>query len=165
MTGVRIEIDDAEAKAGLVRLAEAGGDLKPALRSIGAAIIKNTQLRFEAERSPTGVPWQKSRRAQAQGGKTLQDSRRLYSSITARVVGDTTLEVGTNVVYAAVHQFGAVIRPKTKKRLAFRIPGGGFRSAASVTIPARPFLGFAQEDREDVADIIANHLRRAVRGA
>lgn len=164
MTGVKIEIDDRDAKAGLRLIAEAGGDLAPALRSIGAAIVKNTQLRFEAETSPSGVPWKKSRRAASQGGKTLQDSRRLYASLTSRVVGAGTLEVGTNVAYAAVHQFGATIRPKTKKRLKFRIPGGGFRTAAGVTIPARPFLGFTQADREDVSDILARHLRVALTG-
>lgn len=171
MTSVKIEIDDRDAKAGLRLVAEAGGDLAPALRSIGAAIVKNTQLRFEAETGPKGVPWKKSRRAASQGGKTLQDSRRLYASLTSRVVGAGTLEVGTNVAYAAVHQFGATIRPKTSrgtrasgttKRLKFRIPGGGFRTVASVTIPARPFLGFTQEDREDVSDILARHLRVAL---
>lgn len=162
MTGVRIEIDDRDARTGLRLLAEAGGDLAPALRSIGAAIVKNTQARFEAETGPTGVPWKKSRRAATQGGKTLQDSRRLYASLTSRVVDRRTLEVGTNVAYAAVHQFGATIRPKTKKRLVFRIPGGGFRTAASVTIPARPFLGFTFEDREDTTDILARHLRVAL---
>jgi phage gpG-like protein len=68
--------------------------------------------------------------------------------------------VGTNAPYAGVHQRGATIRAKPGKRLAFRI-GRATIFARSVTIPARPFLGVSQEDREEIVEIFRDHIRRA----
>lgn len=164
MTGVRIEVTDREAAQGLGRIAAAGGDLRPTLRAIGARLVANTLQRFEDQRGPDGVPWKRSRRAVQQNGQTLVDTGRLRTSITFRAA-DASVEVGTNVVYAAIHQFGGTIRPKKGKFLKFRVPGGGFRQVRSVTLPARPFIGFSAEDREDVADIVARHLRAALNSA
>lgn len=162
MTGVRIEVDDATVKAGLAQLAARGADLRPVLQAIGARLVANTLGRFEDGRDPAGVPWKRSARAKRQAGQTLIDSGRLRSSITFRLPSATSLEVGTNVVYAAVHQFGATIRPKAKKALRFNIPGVGWRQAAEVKIPPRPFLGFSADDFDDVSDILARHLRAAL---
>lgn len=161
--GVKIEVDDAGAKAALRRLADAGGDLKPALQAMGAELLKNTQLRFQAQRSPTGVPWKKVKYEPGKGTILHRTAGGLFDTTIFRVTRNNTVEVGTNKVYGPVHQFGATILPKTKKRLKFRIPGGGFRSASKVTIPARPFLGFTDDDREGVRAVIANHLRRVLR--
>jgi len=40
--------------------------------------------------------------------------------------------VGTNLVYGPVHEFGATIRPKTKKWLTIPFPGGGAVTALGV---------------------------------
>lgn len=54
--------------------------------------------------------------------------------------------IGSNVIYAAVHEFGATIRPKTKPRLAWRNKATGrWSSALEVTIPKRPYLAPALE--------------------
>ena len=47
--------------------------------------------------------------------------------------------VGTNVRYAAVHQFGATILPKNANHLAVPV-GGGLHFLKMATIPSRPFL-------------------------
>lgn len=165
MSGVRIEIDDATVKAGLGRLAALGQDLRPILQAIGARLVANTLARFEQGRDPFGLPWKTSRRAERQHGQTLIDSGRLRTSITFRLPSPTSLEVGTNVKYAATHQFGATIRARTKKGLRFKIPGVGWRTAREVTIPPRPFLGFGPDDFDDVSDILARHLRAALDGS
>ncbi|MGH9608073.1 MAG: phage virion morphogenesis protein [Bryobacteraceae bacterium] len=50
------------------------------------------------------------------------------------------VEVGTNVIYAKVHEFGAFISAKTAAFLTFRTPDGAWHRKKSVTIPARPFM-------------------------
>lgn len=75
----------------------------------------------------------------------------LQGSITFRT-GPDQVAVGTNKVYGAVHQFGATIRPKGRA-LVFNL-GGRKVFARSVTIPARPYLGFGAEDRQAVLDAL-----------
>jgi phage virion morphogenesis protein len=189
MTGVRIaiEADDKLARQGLARLAATGADLAPTFRAIGARLVANTLQRFEDQRGPGGVPWKPSQRALDENGQTLIDSGRLRTSITFRA-GANGVEVGTNVVYAAIHQFGGPIKQGARTG-TLRFQGGRFArqrrnkdgslkppskqqrdrqvqfGARSIGMPARPFIGFDAQDREDVADIILRHLRRAVRGA
>jgi len=50
------------------------------------------------------------------GGKTLLDTGRLWQSLTYKVEGDK-VKVGSNVVYAKTHQFGATIKPKKAQKL------------------------------------------------
>lgn len=161
MAGVGIEIDStdlAELGEKLDRRARRLSDLTPLLDEIGGALVAATQQRFEAGQAPDGTPWERSRRAIYEGGQTLRDSGRLEQSITHRVSADR-VAVGTNVIYAAVHQFGATIRPKAANALMFKTPGGGFAQVQSVTIPARPFLGMSQGDRAEVGAIVEDFLR------
>ncbi len=51
------------------------------------------------------------------GKKTLNESGRLWRSITYKIKGNTII-VGTNVKYAKIHHFGGTIFPKKAKYLA-----------------------------------------------
>lgn len=51
-----------------------------------------------------------------------------------------SMEVGTNVVYGAIHEYGGIIRPKNGKYLTFK-KGNKFIRVKQVTMPARPFIG------------------------
>lgn len=170
MSGVRITIDDTALRGALRNLAGLGDDLARPLREIGDYLVAETTFRFEAETAPSGLPWKKSGRARAQGGQTLSDSGRLKQSITRRVAGKELL-VGTNVRYAAIHQFGGTIRAKTSKGLRFRMPwlkgdgDSGWRRVQSVTLPARPFLGVSAGDRDEIALIVQRHIARLAAGA
>ena len=64
-----------------------------------------------------------------------------YSDIggPAPTRNEVELHIGTNLVYAAIHEFGGVITPKKAKALSFEI-GGELIFAKSVHIPARPYL-------------------------
>ena len=74
-------------------------------------------------------------------------------------------EVGTNLVYAATHQFGAsgrVIRAKNKPYLAFEYHGRTIRKKqVTVNIPARPFLGISDEDRQEIKSLVEEALSEA----
>ena len=70
--------------------------------------------------SPNGTPWvplAHGRPGQPAGAKPLRDKGLLLASVNGRPLSDG-LAVGTNLIYAPVHQFGAVIRPKRGKYLA-----------------------------------------------
>ena len=155
--GVRIRLDGLdETLATLGRAAGAMDDATPLYDEIGAAMVLSTQQRFENSTGPGGSPWPASIRAQTEGGKTLIDSTRLLASIT-HIPGPNFVEIGTNVLYAAVHQLGAVIKAVNFDNLTFKI-GDQFISKPEVTIPARPFLGIDDDDESEILAIIRDWL-------
>lgn len=154
MAGVSIlaRIDDAQVRAGLAKLA---GAPKTALRPIGAALIRNTRERMRAGHGPGGVGWAPLHPYYApikRGTGILKASDDLFGSFTSQI-GSDEVKVGTNRIYARVHQFGAVIVPKRAKYLRFRMANGWWYKS-KVTIPSRPFLGLDQRDEEDIGDIL-----------
>lgn len=157
-----LKYEDAELQRMASRLERAlrRADLKPLLKGIGEALRESTVLRFGQSKAPDGSTWPKSQRVLMLGGQTLILKGRLRDSIAdaAPLVDDTSVEVGTNVEYADPHQFGATIRPRTGR--ALNIPGIGPR--ASVTIPARPFLGVSVEDEAEILDLTERWLKRLV---
>jgi phage virion morphogenesis protein len=70
----------------------------------------------------------------AAGRKILIGSGRLKNSITYQVQGNT-VRIGSNLVYAAIHQMG----------------GRAGRNRAA-TIPARPYLVFRPEDPANIVE-------------
>lgn len=144
--GVRvgIEIDDAELRAAIGRLVSRLSNPAPVLDNVGRRLVASTIQRFERQQAPDGTPWKPSQRAEAEGGVTLTDTARLRQSITHRVSGDA-VEVGTNVVYGAIHQFG-----------------GRAGRGRSVMLPARPYLGVDAGDRRAILRIVRRALERAV---
>ena len=140
-----VEIESAALNAVFERLAAVLANPAAAMDQIGRYLVASTLRRFERERAPDGSPWLKSARALAEGGHTLTDTGRLRGSIAHTVTdGGRAVEVGSNVLYAAIHQFGGRA-------------GRGRR----VTLPARPYLGIDDRDR----DAIARILSRALEGA
>ncbi len=131
-------------------------------QNIGEQIVNNTKDRFKKQRGPDNRPWVKSIRAKVERqGKTLMLTRRLYNSITYKAAADK-VEIGTNVKYASTHQEGMTIKPKRKNFLKFKV-GGSWRSVKKVVIPARPFMGINDDDREDVREIIQDEVERILK--
>ena len=149
-----LSIDASPLREVAVRLAAVDADRRAALEAIGAAWETSTKGHFERGVAPDGTPWKPSLRAK-QGGKTLVDTARLMGSITSKVIDDDTVEVGTNVKYAAAHQFGVTIVPKSQTGLLrFKLPNGRYVSKKSVTLPARPFLGANADDFANWTEIL-----------
>lgn len=120
------------------------------------------ELRFKTGKDPEGNKWQPSKRVRTEGGQTLVRTSMLKNSIQSKSAPEG-FAVGTNLKYAATHQKGAkdrVIRPKKKKVLRFPI-NGTFRSAKEVhvDIPARPFLGFSEQDLQDFQDTVEEYYK------
>lgn len=90
---------------------------------------------------------------------TLKDSIDYYAT-------SSKVMVGSNLPYARIHQKGGrtsphVIRPKRKKALAF---GGIVRKKVNhpgSDIPARPYLGISDDDREEIMDTMTDFLEGA----
>jgi phage gpG-like protein len=70
----------------------------------------------------------------------------LLSSIRVVEVSTSGGSVGSDRVYAAIHQMGGIIRPKQARQLVFSVGGVKIR-AKKVTIPARPFFPFTPDGR------------------
>ena len=162
MAGATLEFTfkDEEVRAMARRFRErlARVRFKPLLTSIGNEMVTSVSRRFETGTAPDGSRWPESLRARLTGGQTLIKSGRLRDSIaeTGPQLTARSVEVGTNVVYAAIHQFGGVIRARRAK--ALRVPGIGFRK--SVTIPARPYLGLSDTDARVIQDLTEDWLRK-----
>lgn len=164
MAGVRMELEGAdEALAALGLIVARIDHPRPLYDELGRMLTTSTGQRFEDEEDPEGNPWPKSIRALLDGGKTLTDSTALRGSITWEA-SDTGVSVGTNVIYAAIHQLGGIITAKTSAGLHFQI-GGVWVTKASVTMPARAFLGVSDADETEILNIAGEWLLEPVGGA
>ncbi len=158
---ITITAHDEEVKKSLDELQRRLRDLSPVMKQIAQIVRTSVIKNFEVGGRPG---WQPSRRAKMEGGLTLVKSGRLRNSIVARGYADRA-EVGTNVVYAAIHQLGGktpprVIVPKRAKALFWP---GAKHPVKSVNhpgsnIPARPFLMVQDEDWVEIKNVINRYL-------
>ena len=136
------------------------------MKPIGSEMMTSTRspsiVAMPAGRSgDAAMPWRPSQRAIEDGGLTLTDTGHLRQSITA-ASDATSAIIGTNLVYAAIHQNGGTIRAKGAAaggKKALKTP---FGPRGSVTMPARPFVGFGPPLVADIEAILAAHLDGAV---
>jgi len=167
-------------------------DPKVALKQIGAMMVAESQLAFKAQklgkekwdaRAPINVYGIIS---DFHGGKSkpperrferrpaLRDTGRLAASIAFNVISKTTVEVGSNLPYAGVHQEGGPIesKPITKavqEKLGDWLKGNGsaYKKALGFLlnrkltgetrkgkVVARPFVGVTKQTIEDVLEIV-----------
>lgn len=91
---------------------------------------------------------------------------KLASSIATRVKKSGDSVVGEvfvqSLVYARIHEFGGVILPRRAPFLVFSADGGGLVFTKKVTIPARPYLAPALDDK---AQVIKDELGAAFEGS
>ena len=115
-------------------------DLEPLMDEIGGILVASTQHNFERGRAPDGTAWLPSERALNEGGQTLIDSGILLASITHSADRDR-VEVGSNMVYAGIHQFG----------------GAAGRNGAT-KLPPRPYLGISTGDAFEIEAAAEDYL-------
>ena len=143
MAGAAIEVDDRQVLEALSHLGQQIGDLEPVFRDMGEYLIRSTRERFGQAESPQGTPWAPlSPRYQRRKKRNIHRILVLYGDLKDSIhysAGPRELQVGTNLIYGASHQFG---RPEAG-------------------IPARPFLGLSGRDRAEVLQILRDHLAGA----
>lgn len=158
MAGTRLSltVEDNAVQRALAGLVASALRLRDPLEEVGAALVTSTQQRFEREEDPEGEPWAElaestktrrvSKTAMRGGEHILRDRGHLFNSLTY-LATDTQVEVGSNRVYAAIHQLGGT---------ADMAPG-------PAAVPARPFLGISGEDEREIAEILLDHLQEGLR--
>ena len=130
MTGAVFELtfDDAAILGALDRVEALLVQDSALLHRLGQAGVTSTQLRFNAQAGPDGAPWPGLSTAYAvfKGGgyDILVKSGQLRSGIHYGT-GAGEVRWGSSEVYAAVHLFGATIKPKNAKALHFFLGLGG----------------------------------------
>jgi phage gpG-like protein len=132
---ITVSISDTITRA-LAKLGDAAQ--KPLLmEAAGLAILSMTRRAFqEPSLRPTSWP----ARSSAASHALLKKSGTLWRSIAITNVTASSVSITSDRVYAAIHQFGGVIKPKQAGgSLVFSIAGKKV-FAKSVTIPARPFF-------------------------
>lgn len=187
MTGVSIELSGLnEAFTELDRLADGLTFARDMWNNVGAAIQLEVEQRFERGEGPGGQKWPASLRAIVQQGQTLVNMGLLRDSLTRnlsnRIVTDHSVEVGTNLAYAAIHQFGGTIHHKERRqKLQFRTHQRtgktlrGFRNASQsnfmmmadvaahdTEMPARPFLGIDSQTEDRIVGVIEDWIASLV---
>lgn len=174
MSGTTIQLTVSDGiRPIIMEMIRRGQNTTPAMRVIGeigrTSIVKN----FVAEGRPT--PWKESRRAQKEGGKTLTKTTRLMKSIIP-APGRDYVDIGTNVVYAAVHNFGKEIKQPARERiLHFRHKGKsnvnlfskpkkakfGMKVAGkayTISMPKREFMLIQPEDWKEIERALGEYL-------
>lgn len=188
MASIKISIDDDGLQRKLNALEAAATNKTPLYAAIGAALRTRILLCFKLGIDPWGTPWRAIRfrapagkkdakgkfkptkrgagqvQANSSGsaGKPLVDSGDLSASVSVKSDGQG-VTVGTNKISAPVHQFGATIRPKTAKTLAFPGPNGMVVFAKKVTIPARPYLPLRRSGVVELPPVWAAIVRERIR--
>jgi len=148
MAGTRIIVDTRELDAVRKRLdGLADFDRAGLLDAIGAEGESQTRRRIEEERTdPAGQPWEpwSPRYARTRHGNhsLLMGEGDLLDSIQYLVAGGT-VEWGSNLVYAAIHQFGGE---------EIGMPG----------LPARPYLGLNPENETELLAVVNDFLDEAL---
>lgn len=114
------------------------------MKRLSILIRDDAKLNFDQSATPDGQPWLPLKFPRARGGgagsKPLRDRGILMASMQGRgpsavtKISGATLEQGTNVEYASLHQHGGVIVP-TGGRKFLAIP----RTPEAARTPARKF--------------------------
>ncbi len=157
---IEISIDSKAVEAALKLASAEGADLSQPMAEIAEVLAEGAQKRFETQIGPDNVPWQKSRRAIEDGDNpptltlTGQLKRQIVPDYGRDFARAGVLKTGGPGVYARIHQLGGTIKPKAGKALSF-----GGRLLAQVKMPARPYLGFGDFERQLTLDILNSHLK------
>ena len=108
---IEIKIDDKEIQQLLKKLAAKAENLRPLMKNIAGIMMDSVENQFDKQGIPDKwTPLAKStiKQRTKKGywpGRILQMRGELAASITSKY-DDNSAVVGTNKVYAAIHQFG-----------------------------------------------------------
>jgi phage virion morphogenesis protein len=175
MAGATLEVtfQPGRTVTAVAALLASSRDPVPLLRAIGTGLLRNTQDRFEAETAPSGAAWAPLNAwyLSFKRGPGILRGAGMRGGLQGSLIMDVergAITIGSNKIYAAVHQFGATITPKKPGGLLVIRTGKGGRGevmgkARSVTIPARPYLGLSVRDEETILEVTEDHLDRILR--
>ena len=120
-------------------------------KKAGIIAVRDIQLHFRNSQSPDG----KWAPLKYRSGKPLQKTGILQQSISESIHGDDTIEVGTNLIYARIHNFGGIIKPVHKKYLSFQI-GNNWIKTKQVKIPKREFMWLSEDADDKISKVLTD---------
>lgn len=150
MSGVRysVRVNDAEVQEALNQLIKRGTDLTPAMANIGEELLISHDQRFRDQKSPEGIPWaplsEATKSLKSKNVDTILVLNHVLSGTLNYQASSDNLLFGSPLEYAATHQFGRTTSPNSM------IP--------NKEIPARPFLGVDESDRDMILDTLSDYL-------
>jgi phage virion morphogenesis protein len=156
---IEIEVRDGQLLSSLRRLAVEMSNPAPAMKLVGQLAQREVVRQYRLEKDPQDRKWKelsaatlKSRRNRNKSSiKILIDSGRLINSITAQPETANEVRVGTNVKYAAIHNFGAGARSSVKTHRRFG------------AIPQREFMGLTPRALDLIVQRLSDFVTRALR--
>lgn len=160
MSQIDVQVQSEELLAYFRRVHVRLSDMTPANREIADVLKNGIEQAFIDESDPeTGAKWKQLSpltiaARQIAGnwpGQILHQSGHLASSFNPEA-GPNYAAAGTNLIYAAIHNFGGTIRRKKGKALSF-----DERLVSKVTIPARQFAAVSADTAEDILDILGRY--------
>jgi phage virion morphogenesis protein len=160
MTGAMLTFDAELTLDALDRLYAAAGDLRPVLKNIGEYETQSTKDRFGTETDPQGRPWPDLNPLYAltkKGSGKLKGETGRLAQIFYQLADESAVDIGSDIIYARIHNEGGKIVPKSAAALFFSMGGQEFR-VQSVTIPQRQFLGFSDADMAEILAVIEDHF-------
>lgn len=150
MSGVRysVRVNDAEVQEALNQLIKRGTDLTPAMANIGEELLISHDQRFRDQKSPEAIPWaplsEATKSLKSKNVDTILVLNHVLSGTLNYQASSDNLLFGSPLEYAATHQFGRATSPTSM------IP--------NKEIPARPFLGVDESDRDMILDTLSDYL-------
>lgn len=139
---LRFSVQDSGVEDDLLRLAEATGDLRAAMREAGFYMKRETQLNFVRQSDPEGKPWAALKAGTLRRKKTsaiLRETGTLAAGIQMR---STTHQA--TVTSTAGSQYGIFHQKGTSKMVA------------------RPYIGIGDRHVPKIKTIIETHIQRAL---
>lgn len=124
------------------------------LEGLAAETESQTRRRLNEEKtSPDGTPWEQwSDRYAAKrrsGHSLLMGEGDLHDSIESVPVDDDSIAVGSNLIYAAIHDLG----------------GTEDMAPAPAGIPQRQYLGWSDDNLDDLQNVVDDFIGDIVREA
>ena len=180
--GLTFTLDQSKFDDTLRRLLAGVEDFGDASEAIAQLLENSVRRNFREGGRPE--KWPRSKRADRdagygeESGQTLMDTSRLMNSIIG--VGDkTSVRVGTNVEYAAAHNFGVDQQITQQVREHVRRITQAFGKPIDMTavkvkshsrkvhmkLPQREFMLIQEEDWDDIHDMITSKLNKLIGGS
>ena len=171
---IQLKFDNAQVKSALRDLLSKTQDTRPLMQELGEHLAESTKQRFARSEGPDGEKW--AANSDTTIGKHLGKTKGNYKKkggLSAKgkrrkagkkpLIGESKqlrnvhyrarkseLELGSRAIYAGVQQFGASKGAFGRTKRNGPIPWGD--------IPARPFLGFSDDDRSVILDTIRRYV-------
>lgn len=142
---IEIKLDNKEVESRLLDWVKRSENLRPLMKNIAGIMADSTEENFKEEGRPKWKDLsEKTKTARRKTGhypgQILQVSGQLAMSITTQYDNESAV-IGSNKVYAAIHQLGG---PAGKNK--------------KTTIPARPYLRLTENNYHDILEVIEKYF-------